>query len=95
MKKGEIIESVAAGTGLPKAQVQAVLDEFIALAGKQLKKGEAITLTGFGSFKPVKRAARVGRNPTNGASIKIAASKSVRFAIGAQLKAQLNPSRKG
>lgn len=93
MKKGELIESIAAATGLPKAQVNDVLTNFTATATKLLKKGEPVTLTGFGSFKPVKRAARVGRNPSTGATMKIPAAKSVRFTAGATLKATLNPKK--
>lgn len=94
MTKNELVESIAASVGIPKSQVNSVLDELIGTWTKELKKGESVTVTGFGTFKPTKRAARVGRNPQTGDALKIAASKSVRFAPGATLKATLNPKKR-
>ena len=66
--------------------VQAVLDEI----GAALKKGEEVSLTGFGKFSVQKRAARNGVNPRTGEKIKIAASKTPRFTAGSQLKAAVS-----
>jgi DNA-binding protein HU-beta len=94
MKKGELIEAMATASGESQAATRRVLDSFFEVVTNQLKKGEDVTFTGFGSFKVAKRAARVGRNPATGAELKISASKGVRFSAGAPLKAALNPAKK-
>ena len=72
MTKAELIEKIHAKSGLPtKAKTEAALDATIAAITESLSAGESITLTGFGSFKVTKRAARKGRNPRTGEEIKI------------------------
>lgn len=94
MNKGELIEALATETGETKAAVGRVLDALTATVVKQVKKGDSVSLLGFGTFKQTKRAARTGRNPRTGAPLKVAASKGVRFTAGAPFKAALNPKRK-
>ena len=94
MKKGELIEALAAATEQSQTATAQVLDSLIDIITKQLKEGEDVTITGFGSFKASKRAARVGRNPQTGAELKIAASTVVRFSAGAALKTAMNPMTK-
>jgi DNA-binding protein HU-beta len=77
---------IAAKQGMTKVQVQAVLDGFIELLGKNLKKGEKIRVPSLGIFSVAKRAARMGRNPATGEAIKIKASKKVRFRVAKDLK---------
>ncbi len=85
MNKGQLIEAVAKKVTTKKeaaAAVETVLDSIKA----SLKKGQDVTLVGFGTFKVAKRKARVGRNPRTGKEIKIAAKKVPVFKAGSDLK---------
>lgn len=90
MNKIEAYEAVAKSTGVEKKTVHAVLEGFLELTSKLLKKGDSITLPGFGKFEAVRRAARKGVNPSTGESLKIPARKAVRFKVGAELKRTVN-----
>lgn len=85
MNKADLISAVAAHAGLTKADSKKALDAIIAVTGETLKKGDKLTLVGFGTFSVAKRAARTGRNPRTGKEIKIAAKKLVKFKAGAEL----------
>jgi len=85
MNKAELVDAIAAGSGLSKADSKKALDAFIDATTNTLKKGDRVALVGFGSFSVSKRAARKGRNPQTGKEIKIAAKKVVRFKAGAEL----------
>lgn len=85
MNKGELIDSIAAGAKLSKADAGRALDATLDAIEKSLKKGDRVALVGFGSFSIAKRAARTGRNPQTGKEIKIAAKKVVKFKAGAEL----------
>ena len=74
---------------LPKRQVDALLDDMVAAVVKQIKKGAKVRISGLGILQVKKRAARTGRNPATGESIKIKASKKVTFRIASDLKAAL------
>jgi len=82
MNKGQLIAKIAADAKLTKAQAGATLDSLIRNTIAALKKGDKLILVGFGSFAVVKRAARLGRNPQTGKTIKIAAKKVVKFRAG-------------
>lgn len=86
MNKAEFIESVADKAGLTKADAGRALDAIVATLGKTLKKGDSVSLIGFGTFSVKKRAARTGRNPATGEPIKIKASKSPSFKPGKAFK---------
>lgn len=86
MNKSELIEAVAKAAELSKADAEKALNAVIATVVKAVAKGDSVTLVGFGTFKPVKRAARTGRNPATGAALKIAASTSPKFTAGATFK---------
>ena len=86
MNKTEFIEAVAKEADATKAAAGQVVNAVIAVIEKSLKKGNAIQITGFGTFDVIKRAARKGRNPATGKEIKIAASKAPRFKAGKALK---------
>ena len=90
MKKSEMIEALAKETGLTKTDVEKVFNGTFDLFKKELKKGNNVAVAGFGTFKVSKRAARTGRNPQTGETIKIAASKSVGFKAGSALKEAVN-----
>ncbi|RZH99709.1 HU family DNA-binding protein, partial [Staphylococcus aureus] len=66
------------------------VDAFVSVVPKALKKGDTVTLVGFGTFQVRKRAARTGRNPKTGATIKIKASKNPTFKAGKALKDAVN-----
>lgn len=87
MNKSELIEAVAKNAELSKADAEKALNAVIATVVKAVAKGDSVALVGFGTFKPVKRAARTGRNPATGAALKIAASTSPKFSAGATFKA--------
>ncbi len=90
MNKTELIEHIAAKSDISKAAVTRALVSIIEAIKKTLKKGDAVTLVGFGTFSVSKRAARVGRNPHTGAALKIKAVKVPRFKPGKGLKDALN-----
>jgi len=85
MNKGDLIQAVAKSTCSKKEAAQAVGTVFNSIA-KALKKGDTVTLAGFGTFKINKRKARKGRNPQTGATIQIAAKKVPVFKASAALK---------
>jgi DNA-binding protein HU-beta len=85
MNKAELIDAIAAESKLTKADARKALDAFVAVTGKALKKGDKITLVGYGTFSVAKRNARKGRDPRTGKEIKIAAKKVVKFKAGADL----------
>jgi DNA-binding protein HU-beta len=85
MNKGELIEAIAAGAKLTKADAGRALDATIEAVEKALKKGDRVALVGFGSFSVAKRAARKGINPATKQPIKIAAKKVVKFKAGSEL----------
>jgi DNA-binding protein HU-beta len=89
MNKADLIEIVRDTTGATKAASGEAVDALFEAMAKSLKKEGAFTIVGFGTFKVSKRAARKGRNPQTGETIKIAASKSVRFKASAALKGRL------
>ena len=85
MNKADLISAIAAKAELTIVDAKKALDAFIEVSGGAMKKGERITLVGFGTFSVNERNARNGRNPRTGAKIKIAAKKVVRFKAGAEL----------
>jgi DNA-binding protein HU-beta len=86
MTKAELIEKMATDAQITKAAADTALLSFIDGITKTLKKGNKVTLVGFGTFSVAKRAARKGRNPQTGEVIKIKASKSPKFKAGKTFK---------
>ncbi len=93
MNKTDLIDKVAAGTGISKAQAASAIEYMVGGITGALKKGERVTLVGFGTFAVAQRKARNGRNPQTGAVIKIAARKVARFTPGLELKKLVNKTR--
>ncbi len=89
MNKAELIDAMAAGAGLSKADAKRALDAFVGSTTDALKKGDRVALVGFGSFSVNTRAARKGRNPQTGQEINIAAKKVVKFKAGAELSGKV------
>jgi DNA-binding protein HU-beta len=81
-----IAAHIAENHGLTKKQTNEIFDEFVAAVVKNLKKGARIRMSGIGILQVRKRAARMGRNPATGESIKIKASKKVAFRVAKELK---------
>ena len=92
MNKAELVANVqkALGKDTTKAAAEHAVEAVVDSIAGALKKGDAVQLIGFGTFKIATRKAREGRNPKTGAKIKIKASKSVRFSVGKALKTKLN-----
>jgi DNA-binding protein HU-beta len=90
MNKAEFIEAVADTAELSKADAGRAVDAMIAAITRSLKKGDSVTLVGFGTFDVRKRGARTGRNPRTGEEIKIKASLNPAFKAGKALKDAVN-----
>lgn len=90
MNKTELIDAIAKDADISKAAAGRALDAAVEAVQQALKKGEMVTLVGFGTFYVGKRAARNGRNPQTGATIKIKAAKVPKFRAGKSLKDALN-----
>lgn len=90
MTKSDLIEKIASGTGLTKADAGKTLDATLDAIKGALKKNQKVTLVGFGTFSVTKRKARKGRNPRTGEEIKIKASKTPKFTAGKALKDAIN-----
>lgn len=86
MTKVKLIDKMASDANISKAAAQKAMDSFMDGIKKALKKGNKVTLVGFGTFSVGKRAARKGRNPQTGETIKIKASKSPKFKAGKAFK---------
>ena len=90
MNKSELIDQIAAGSDLSKADSKKALDATIKAIKEALAKGDKIQLVGFGTFEVSERAAREGRNPQTGETMKIEASKAPKFKAGKALKDMVN-----
>ncbi|WP_419419151.1 HU family DNA-binding protein [Legionella sp. D16C41] len=86
MNKSELVDAIASGTGLTKADTGRVLEMFMVTVTDALKSGDQVVLPGFGSFSTGNRSEREGRNPQTGEKIKIKASRVARFKAGKSLK---------
>ena len=86
MNKTELIEAVTQATDLSKAAAGKAVDAMLAAIGKSLQGGDAVVLTGFGTFSVRERPARTGHNPKTGAAMEIKASKSPVFKAGKTLR---------
>lgn len=89
MNKAELIAKISEDAGITKTQANASIDAFVDAVTKTLKKGDKVTLVGFGTFSVSKRAARNGRNPQTGAVIKIKAKKVAKFKAGKELSSKI------
>ena len=90
MNKSELIDAIAANAGLSKADAGKALDATLSSVTGALRKGDSVSLVGFGTFQVKNRAARAGRNPQTGATIQIAAARVPGFKAGKALKDAVN-----
>lgn len=86
MSKQQLVEMIAEKAGLTKADAARALDATMESISEALKKGEKVSLVGFGTFATSERPAREGRNPRTGETVKIAARTAVTFKAGSKLK---------
>ncbi|MCU0368394.1 MAG: HU family DNA-binding protein [Cyclobacteriaceae bacterium] len=89
MNKAELVSKIADDAGITKVQAGAALTSFMEAVTKTLKSGNKLILVGFGTFSVSKRAARKGRNPQTGETIKIKAKKLARFKASKELSGKL------
>ncbi|NND45765.1 MAG: HU family DNA-binding protein [Xanthomonadales bacterium] len=90
MNKSDLIDAIASSAGLSKADAGRALDAFTSNVARALKKGQSVSLVGFGTFSVKHRKARTGRNPRTGATIQIKASNNPSFKAGKALKDAVN-----
>ena len=90
MNKTELVAAIAEKTELSKKDAEKALKAFTDVVAEELKKGEKIQLVGFGTFEVSERAARTGRNPQTGKTMKIEACKAPKFKAGKALKDAVN-----
>jgi DNA-binding protein HU-beta len=90
MNKSDLIDAMAADAGITKAAAKKALESFLGNVESSLKKGNRVSLVGFGSWAVSKRAAREGRNPQTGKTIQIAAKNVVKFKAGSELQSSVN-----
>ena len=90
MNKAELVESVAKTADISKAAAERAVNGALGAITTALRKGQSVTLVGFGTFTVGRRAARTGRNPRTGASIRIKAAKVPKFRAGKELKSAVN-----
>ena len=90
MNKSELVEAVAAKTGLSKADTERTLSSLFDTIVEVVAAGDTVNVVGFGAFKPVEREAREGRNPATGATIQIEASRVPKFVPGKAFKDRVN-----
>ena len=87
MNKTDMINVIAEEAGVTKIVAKKALDAFINATAESIKKGEKVSLLGFGTFSVVEKTERMGRNPRTGAPVKIPARKAIKFKPGSELQA--------
>ena len=90
MNKADMIEQIAQAAEVSKSAAERAVDALVSAIKSSLKKGDMVTLVGFGTFYVGKRKAREGRNPRTGEPLKIAAAKVPKFRAGKALKDAIN-----
>lgn len=90
MNKADLIDKIAAASGISKAAAATAIDTTVESVTSALRKGDRVALIGFGTFSVSQRKARNGRNPQTGATIKIAARRVAKFTPGAELRKAVN-----
>jgi DNA-binding protein HU-beta len=86
VNKSQLVDKIVADTALGKREVEKVIAAFIETVEQSVKKGEKVSLPGFGGWSQTQRKARTARNPRTGAAVKVPAGKGVKFTVGATFK---------
>ena len=94
MNKTELIDSIADRMGVGRTEASKHVEAFLEVIQKAVVSGDSVTITGFGKFAKVERAARIGRNPQTGAAVKIKKSSAPKFTPGSEFKAYVNGTKK-
>ena len=94
MNKTELVNAIAAKTGMTKVASKAAMNACFATIAEQLNKGEKVSLIGFGTFSVANRKARTAKNPQTGATVKVPAKKVAKFKAGSSLIAQKKTKKK-
>jgi DNA-binding protein HU-beta len=89
MHKIDIIKAISEQTGCLQKDASLLVDSFIEIVKGAVRKGDKVTLIGFGTFSVVDTKAKTGRNPQTGKEIRIPASKKIRFSVGKNLKEEI------
>lgn len=90
MNKTELVSAIADNAGITKADASRALQALIETVTTAMSTGDSVSLTGFGTFTVAERAARTGRNPSNGKALEIAAKKVAKFKAGKGLSQAVN-----
>jgi len=90
MNKSELVSAIAENAGITKADASRALQALLETLTTTMSNGDSVSLTGFGTFSVTERAARTGRNPSNGKALKIAAKKVAKFKAGKGLSQAVN-----
>ena len=90
MNRSQLVRAVSSARGMARQAVEDVVGDLLHVVITEVRAGRRVSLAGFGTFSPVARAPRIGRNPRTGAAVRIPASKGVRFAAGSTFKQALN-----
>jgi DNA-binding protein HU-beta len=90
LNKSQLVKAVSESTQSPRRTVEDVVDVLFDMIVSEVQSGRKVTVVGFGTFNPVTRGPRLGRNPRTGAAVPIPASKGVRFATGSAFRSALN-----
>ena len=93
MNKAELIDQIAKDASVTKVQASEALDSFTSAVVSTLKKGDKVTLVGFGTFSVSERAARTGRNPQTGEALKIKARKIPKFKAGSEFATKISGAK--
>ncbi|MCE1182654.1 MAG: HU family DNA-binding protein [Rhodocyclales bacterium] len=93
MNKSELVEVAAKEAGITKAAAEKALSAIVGAVVEAVAKGDSVTLVGFGTFKATARAARTGKNPKTGATLKIPATTVPKFTAGSAFKAAVAPKK--
>jgi len=91
VNRSQLVHAVTGSTQTARRNVEEVVEALFDLIITEVRSGRKVTVVGFGTFSPVARASRVGRNPRTGAVVPIPASRGVRFATGSAFKSALTP----
>ena len=86
MNKSQLVDKIVADTAMGKRDVEKVIGAFIDTVQQSVKKGEKVSLPGFGGWSQTQRKARTARNPRTGAAVRVPAGKGVKFTVGATFK---------
>lgn len=93
MNKSQLVEKIVGGANLGRREVESVVNTFIETVVQAVKQGEKVSLPGFGGWSQTQKRARTARNPRTGATVRVPASKGVKFTVGATFKDQINAKR--